>query len=249
MHMANKKIRLGVNIDHIAFIKTSRDTLYPNLLDAVRISEDAGADLITIHLREDRRHIQDKDATDIRQYAKVLNFEMANTDEMIKFAMELKPDYCCIVPEKREEKTTEGGLNLTSYSNTQLKELELTISNFKMNNIKTSLFIDPNHESINIAADVGTELVELHTGKYANLFNTIDEFEALAAVSSASDYAHAKNLLVNAGHGLNYENLSEICKLDPINEINIGHAIISQAVFTGLSDAIKKIISIINKND
>ena len=106
MHMANKKIRLGVNIDHIAFIKTSRDTLYPNLLDAVRISEDAGADLITIHLREDRRHIQDKDATDIRQYAKVLNFEMANTDEMIKFAMELKPDHCCIVPEKREEKTT-----------------------------------------------------------------------------------------------------------------------------------------------
>ena len=249
MHMANKKIRLGVNIDHIAFIKTSRDTLYPNLLDAVRISEDAGADLITIHLREDRRHIQDKDATDIRQYAKVLNFEMANTDEMIKFAMELKPDYCCIVPEKREEKTTEGGLNLTSYSNTQLKERELTISNFKMNNIKTSLFIDPNHESINIAADVGAELVELHTGKYANLFNTIDEFEALEEVSSASNYAHSKNLLVNAGHGLNYENLSEICKLDHVNEINIGHAIISQAVFTGLSDAIKKIISIMNKND
>ena len=249
MYMANRKIRLGVNIDHIAFIKTSRETLYPNLLDAVRISEDAGADLITIHLREDRRHIQDKDATDIRQYAKVLNFEMANTDEMIRFAMELKPDYCCIVPEKREEKTTEGGLNLTSYSDTQLKKLELTISNFKINNIKTSLFIDPSHESINIATDVGAELVELHTGKYANLFNTIDEFEALEEVSSASKYAHAKNLLVNAGHGLNYENLSEICKLDHINEINIGHAVISQAVFTGLSDAIKKIISIINKND
>ena len=104
--MANPKIRLGVNIDHIAFIKTSRDTMYPNLLDAVRISEDAGADLITIHLREDRRHIQDKDATEIRKYAKVLNFEMANTKDMIDFAINLKPNFCCIVPEKREEKTT-----------------------------------------------------------------------------------------------------------------------------------------------
>ena len=122
--MANKKIRLGVNIDHIAFIKKSRDTLYPNLLDAVRIAEHAGADLITIHLREDRRHIQDKDALDIRQYAKVLNFEMANTVEMIQFAITLKPDFCCIVPEKREEKTTEGGLSLSSYTDKQIASLK-----------------------------------------------------------------------------------------------------------------------------
>jgi len=247
--MANKKIRLGVNIDHIAFIKTSRDTMYPNLLDAVRISEDAGADLITIHLREDRRHIQDNDALDIRKYAKVLNFEMAHTDEMIKFATDLKPDFCCIVPEKREEKTTEGGLSLKTYSDKKLALLEKTISDFKLNNIKTSLFIDPNTESIDISKNVGAELVELHTGRYANLFNTIDEFDCLEEIISASKYAHSKGLLVNAGHGLNYENLTEICKLEYINEINIGHAIIAQAVFTGLKDAIKKIISIINNCD
>ena len=247
--MANKKIRLGVNIDHIAFIKKSRDTLYPNLLDAVRISELAGADLITIHLREDRRHIQDKDALDIRQYAKVLNFEMANTVEMIQFAIDLKPDFCCIVPEKREEKTTEGGLSLSSYTNKQIVSLKTTIADFRNHKIKTSLFIDPDNKSIDIAKDVGADLVELHTGKYANQFNTINEFEALEEITSASRYAHSKDLLVNVGHGLNYENLSEICKLDYINEVNIGHAIIAQAVFTGLDDAIKKIISIINNCD
>lgn len=247
--MANKKIRLGVNIDHIAFIKKSRDTLYPNLLDAVRISEHAGADLITIHLREDRRHIQDKDALDIRQYAKVLNFEMANTVEMIQFAIDLKPDFCCIVPEKREEKTTEGGLSLSSYTNKQIVSLKTTIADFRNHKIKTSLFIDPDNRSIDIAKDVGADLVELHTGKYANQFNTINEFEALEEITSASRYAHSKDLLVNVGHGLNYENLSEICKLDYINEVNIGHAIIAQAVFTGLDDAIKKIISIINNCD
>ena len=247
--MANKKIRLGVNIDHIAFIKKSRDTLYPNLLDAVRISEHAGADLITIHLREDRRHIQDKDALDIRQYAKVLNFEMANTVEMIQFAIDLKPDFCCIVPEKREEKTTEGGLSLSSYTDKQIASLKTTIADFRNHKIKTSLFIDPDNRSIDIAKDVGADLVELHTGKYANQFNTINEFEALEEITSASRYAHSKDLLVNAGHGLNYENLSEICKLDHINEVNIGHAIIAQAVFTGLDDAIKKIISIINNCD
>ena len=247
--MANKKIRLGVNIDHIAFIKKSRDTLYPNLLDAVRISEHAGADLITIHLREDRRHIQDKDALDIRQYAKVLNFEMANTVEMIQFAIDLKPDFCCIVPEKREEKTTEGGLSLSSYTDKQIASLKRTITDFRNNKIKTSLFIDPDNRSIDIAKDVGADLVELHTGKYANQFNTINEFEALEEITSASRYDHSKDLLVNVGHGLNYENLSEICKLDHINEVNIGHAIIAQAVFTGLNDAIKKIISIINNCD
>ena len=247
--MANKKIRLGVNIDHIAFIKKSRDTLYPNLLDAVRISENAGADLITIHLREDRRHIQDKDALDIRQYAKVLNFEMANTVEMIQFAIDLKPDFCCIVPEKREEKTTEGGLSLSSYTDKEITSLKTTIADFRNHKIKTSLFIDPDNRSIDIAKDVGADLVELHTGKYANQFNTINEFEALEEITSASRYAHSKDLLVNVGHGLNYENLSEICKLDHINEVNIGHAIIAQAVFTGLDDAIKKIISIINNCD
>ena len=241
--------RLGVNIDHVATIRNARGEAHPSPLKISKQAINFGADSITIHLREDRRHIQDKDALDIRQYAKVLNFEMANTTEMIEFAINLKPDFCCIVPEKREEKTTEGGLSLSSYTDKQLASLKKTISDFKNHKIKTSLFIDPDIRSIDIAGDVGADLVELHTGKYANQFNTINEFESLEEVTSASRYAHSKGLLVNVGHGLNYENLSEICKLDHINEVNIGHAIIAQAVFTGLNDAIKKIISIINNCD
>ena len=127
--MTNNRIRLGVNLDHIAFIKKSRDTLYPSLSDAIKITEEAGADLITIHLREDRRHIQDADAIEVRNCAKFLNFEMAHTDEMVNFALKLKPDFCCIVPEKREEKTTEGGLNLKQLSDEQLSIFKNNISN------------------------------------------------------------------------------------------------------------------------
>jgi pyridoxine 5-phosphate synthase len=226
--MKTKRVRLGVNLDHIAFIKKSRDTLYPSLADAVKITEDAGADLITIHLREDRRHIQDSDAFEVRECAKVLNFEMAHTSEMIDFALKLKPDFCCIVPEKREEKTTEGGLNLKSLKALDLDLFKTNISRLREAGIKTSLFIDPNKESVELSKELGAELIELHTGHYANKFNSIDEF---------------------AGHGLNCENLAQICEIPHIQELNIGHSIISQAVFTGLNDAIEKIISIINNCD
>ena len=247
--MKTKRVRLGVNLDHIAFIKKSRDTLYPSLADAVKVTEDAGADLITIHLREDRRHIQDADAFEDRECAKVLNFEMAHTPEMIDFALKLKPDFCCIVPEKREEKTTEGGLNLKDLNPSNLELFKNNISKLRGVGIKTSLFIDPNKESVKLSKELGAELIELHTGHYANKFNSIDEFDALGDLSMASNYANELGLLVNAGHGLNSENLAQICEIPHIQELNIGHSIISQAVFTGLKDAIEKIISIINNCD
>ena len=152
--MRNRKIKLGVNLDHIAFIKKSRDTMYPNLADAVKITEEAGADSITIHLREDRRHIQDKDAIEIRECAKVLNFEMANTTEMIDFALKLKPDYCCIVPEKRDEKTTEGGLILPSTNTLKFKNFSDNIKKLSNEGIKVSLFIDPNIESVQLSKNI-----------------------------------------------------------------------------------------------
>ena len=247
--MKTKRVRLGVNLDHIAFIKKSRDTLYPSLADAVKVTEDAGADLITIHLREDRRHIQDADAFEVRECAKVLNFEMAHTSEMVDFALKLKPDFCCIVPEKREEKTTEGGLNLKDLNPSNLELFKNNISKLRGVGIKTSLFIDPNKESVKLSKELGAELIELHTGHYANKFNSIDEFDALGDLSMASNYANELGLLVNAGHGLNSENLAQICEIPHIQELNIGHSIISQAVFTGLKDAIEKIISIINNCD
>lgn len=247
--MRNKKIKLGVNLDHIAFIKKSRDTMYPNLADAVRITEEAGADSITIHLREDRRHVQDKDAIEIRECAKVLNFEMANTSEMIDFALKLKPDYCCIVPEKRDEKTTEGGLILPSTNTLKFKNFSENIEKLSNEGIKVSLFIDPNVESVQRSKDLGANIIELHTGHYANEFNTINEFEMIDNIVSSAEFADKLGLLVNAGHGLNYENLNQVCKIQSLNELNIGHSIISQAVFTGLKDAIVKIISIINNSD
>ena len=247
--MKNNRIRLGVNLDHIAFIKKSRDTLYPSLADAVKITEDAGADLITIHLREDRRHIQDSDAFEVRECAKILNFEMAHTDEMIEFATKLRPDFCCIVPEKREEKTTEGGLNLKTLTSSELDLFKKNINRLTRANIQTSLFIDPDIESVRLSKELGAKMIELHTGHYANKFNSIDEFDALENLTSASSYAHKTGLLVNAGHGLNSENIIQICDIPHIHELNIGHAIISQAVFTGLKDAIEKIISIINNCD
>ena len=247
--MRNRKIKLGVNLDHIAFIKKSRDTMYPNLADAVKITEEAGADSITIHLREDRRHIQDKDAIEIRECAKVLNFEMANTSEMIDFALKLKPDYCCIVPEKRDEKTTEGGLILPSTNTLKFKNFSDNIKKLSSAGIKVSLFIDPNIESVQLSKELGAGIVELHTGHYANEFNTINEFEMIDNITSSAEFADKLDLLVNAGHGLNYENLNQLCKIQSLNELNIGHSIISQAVFTGLKDAIEKIISIINNCD
>jgi len=240
--------RLGINIDHIAFIKKARNTAYPSLIESVQIAEEAGADLITIHLREDRRHIQDQDVIDIRNKAKVLNLEMAHTDEMIGIALKIKPDFCCIVPEKRQELTTEGGLNLINLKKlNQLDKLEDTISNFNHNKIKTSLFIDPNLEQIELAKEINASLIELHTGDYANHSET-NPNPYLKSLKESLKLGLEKGLQVNAGHGLNYENTRPFCKLG-FNELNIGHAIIARSVFVGLKDAIREMMSIIKSCD
>ena len=242
------KIRLGVNIDHIAFIKKSRGTKYPDLIEAVEVCEKEGVDLITIHLREDRRHIQNQDVIDIRNNAKFLNLEMAHTDEMIDIALNVKPNFCCIVPEKREELTTEGGLDLLGMNAVSLKKLQNTISVFKKNDIKTSLFIDPDEKQIQIAKDLEATLIEIHTGAYANSCSTDESKFLLDRLKKACDFAIKKDFLVNAGHGLNYENVKPVCKL-PFNELNIGHAIIAKSVFVGLKDAIRQMISIMRSCD
>ena len=243
-----KKIKLGVNIDHIAFIKKSRDTDYPDLAEAVSVCQASGADSITIHLREDRRHVQDNDAILIRKHSKILNFEMANTLEMVDFALNLKPNYCCIVPEKRDERTTEGGLSLTSLSEEKKDNLANNINLLKKNKIEVSLFIDPLEEEIKIAKDLGAQAVELHTGTYAN--SRSDQMRnELEKLIKSSNYAHNISLKVNAGHGLHSDNILEICKIPNINELNIGHSIIADSIFLGLSDAIKKIKRIISNCD
>ncbi len=237
--MKKNNIRLGVNIDHIATIRTNRNTDYPSLIDAVNIAEQNGADLITIHLREDRRHIQDQDLFDIRPFAKTLNLEMALTKEMIDICMAAKPDYCCIVPEKREELTTEGGLDIISMSSNQFDLLSSSINKFQNNQIKVSLFIDPVLSQIDYAIKSGARCIELHTGAYANAINSEIENKELNRIKVAAQYAAESKLQVHAGHGLNLSNLSNICKIPGIEELNIGHAIIADSIFKGFKQAVK----------
>ena len=246
--MEKNNIRLGVNIDHIATIRTNRNTTYPSLVDAVNIAEQNGADLITIHLREDRRHIQDQDLFDIRSIAKTLNLEMALTNEMIDICMAAKPDYCCIVPEKREELTTEGGLDIIGMSSDQFNLLSNSIDKFQNNKIKVSLFIDPDISQIDYAIKSGAKCIELHTGSYANAMNSDIENKELNRIKVAAQFASESKLQVHAGHGLNLSNLSDICKIPEIEELNIGHAIIADSIFKGFKQAVKDFRSAIDND-
>ena len=247
--MTKSSILLGVNIDHVAFIKKSRETSYPDLIQAVKVCENSGADSITIHLREDRRHIQDNDAILIRQHCKKLNFEMANTDEMIAFALELKPNFCCFVPENRDEKTTEGGLALNEMTEIQEKLFKKNIERLKEAGIEVSLFIDPDEQSIIKSKEFGATSVELHTGPYAESYESNNYQSEFKKLFDAANFANDFSLKVNAGHGLNYSNLKQILKLPHLNELNIGHAIIAESVFIGLDGAIKNIKRIIDNSD
>lgn len=247
--MTKSSILLGVNIDHVAFIKKSRETSYPDLIQAVKVCENSGADSITIHLREDRRHIQDNDAILIRQHCKKLNFEMANTDEMIAFALELKPNFCCFVPENRDEKTTEGGLALNEMTEIQEKLFKKNIERLKEAGIEVSLFIDPDEQSVIKSKEFGATSVELHTGPYAVSYESNNYQSEFKKLIDAANFANDFSLKVNAGHGLNYSNLKQILKLPHLNELNIGHAIIAESVFIGLDGAIKNIKRIIDNSD
>ena len=227
-------IFLGVNIDHIATLRQARGTKYPSLIDAALICENSGADSITLHLREDRRHIQDNDVIELKSRLKTkMNLEMAATDEMLKIASNVLPEDCCLVPEKRQELTTEGGLDVAS----QIVRMKEVCSQLSSNNIKTSLFIDADKRQIDAAAECGAPIIEIHTGHYADAASKDESEFELKRISDACEYAVSLGIQVNAGHGLTLLNTTAVAKIESIVELNIGHSIISRALFVGLANA------------
>jgi pyridoxine 5-phosphate synthase len=240
-----KKTRLGVNIDHVATIRNARGENYPEPVKAALIAQNSGADSITIHLREDRRHIKDVDLKKIKKKIKVpLNMEMAPTNEMIKIAMKLKPHFVCIVPENRKEITTEGGLNLIK----NIEKIKKIIYKLKKQSIRTSLFIEPKTADILLAKKIMSDCVELHTGKYCDLVNKKKNYrKEFLRIKKAALLAHSIGLEVHAGHGLTYISAQKISKIKMISELNIGHFLISESIFNGLSNTIKNFKRIINK--
>ncbi|MDD5275707.1 MAG: pyridoxine 5'-phosphate synthase [Methylovulum sp.] len=228
-------ILLGVNIDHVATLRQARGTRYPEPVQAALVAEQAGADGITAHLREDRRHIQDRDIFLLKDLLHTrLNLEMAVTDEMVAIARQVKPAACCLVPEKRAELTTEGGLDVVA----NLARLQSACAALAEASIDVSLFIDPDVIQIDAAVKAGAPVIELHTGRYADAGNRILQAEELARIQQAARYAHSIGLQVNAGHGLNFYNVEAICAIPEIVELNIGHAIIAQALFSGLAQTV-----------
>ena len=235
---------LGLNIDHVATIRQARGGIEPDPVAAAAIAELAGADAITVHLREDRRHINDRDVKLIKQTIKTrLNLEMAATDEMQKIALEIMPYSITLVPEKRQELTTEGGLDVV----VQKEHLNEYIKPLIDNGIIISLFIDPDFSQVEASAEIGAQFIELHTGQYAEAFNTPEEEPAFRNLENAAKSADELGLRVNAGHGLNYQNVKRILKINNIEELNIGHSIISKAVFDGLDKAVRDMKYILDK--
>lgn len=234
--MKKNQIRLGVNIDHVATIRNARGGMHPNPVDAAILAQKSGADGITVHLREDRRHIRDEDLTALKQEITLpINLEMAATEEMLAIALKTKPNAVCIVPEKRREITTEGGLDVIKYS----KKLTKMIKKLHEENIRVSLFIAPDQLQIEESAKIGADIVELHTGEYCH--QTAQKRKAeLKKIINAAKLAHSLNLECHAGHGLDYETAQEIAQINEIVELNIGHFLIGEAVFEGLDKVIKK---------
>ena len=227
-------IFLGVNIDHIATLRQARGTKYPSLIEAARICEESGADSITLHLREDRRHIQDDDVEALKQSLTTkMNLEMAATDEMLKIATNISPEDCCLVPEKRQELTTEGGLDVVS----QLSRMKEVCAELSSNHIKTSLFIDAEKDQIDAAVECSAPIIEIHTGHYANASNNEELNLELQRIIKACEYAHSLGLQVNAGHGLTMDNTKAIAAINDMVELNIGHSIIARSLFVGLANA------------
>ena len=228
-------ILLGVNIDHVATLRNARGTKYPDPVHAAEIAERAGAAGITIHLREDRRHIKDRDVRILRETLQTrMNLEMAVTDEMVAIALETQPEFVCLVPEKREELTTEGGLNVVG----QLEKVKAATQALSKAGIKVSLFIDADKEQIDAAVECGAPFIELHTGAYADAETEEGQQGELKKIAAGASYAASKGLIVNAGHGLTYHNVEAIAALPEIYELNIGHSIMGRAVFDGLEKAV-----------
>lgn len=233
---------LGVNIDHVATLRNARGGSEPDPIHAAEICEANGATSITAHLREDRRHIKDKDIQALTKVIKTnLNLEMAVTDEMQKFALKIKPHSVCLVPEKRQEVTTEGGLDVVG----QLNKITKFILPLKQAGILVSLFIDPTRDQVIASAKSGAQFVELHTGQYSLAFGTPDETEEFEKLKESTELAQSFGLKVNAGHGLNYQNVHRMRQIYGIYELNIGHSIISRALFTGLDKAVSDMSSLV----
>ena len=230
----DNRIFLGVNIDHVATLRQARGTSYPRPAEAAYLAERAGADSITVHLREDRRHIQDHDLDEINEIMTThMNLELAVTDEMIAIARRVEPSDVCLVPEKREELTTEGGLDVAG----QVDRIGAACAELGDAGIRVSLFIDPDRAQIDAALAAGAPVVELHTGRYADTEGD-EQATELERIADAARYGHEKGLVINAGHGLHYQNVKPIARIPEIVELNIGHAIVARAVFDGLAGAV-----------
>ena len=230
-------IKLGINIDHVATLRQARGTKYPSVVEAALRAEQAGADSITLHLREDRRHMQDEDIFAIRPLLQTkMNLELAATDEMIAIASRVKPQDVCIVPERREERTTEGGLNLKeSYDH-----LYRATQNLTEEGSRVSLFIAPDLKDIDLAKKMGAPVIEIHTGSYADAEDEVTKQKEFKRVKAAAEHALSLGLIVNAGHGLHYHNVNLIAAIPGIEELNIGHAIVAHALFVGWDNAIRE---------
>lgn len=229
-------IFLGVNIDHVATLRQARGTRYPDPVQAAIDAEEAGADGITLHMREDRRHIQKRDVRMIKAVLQTrMNLELAITDAMLHFAEEIQPEHACLVPEKREELTTEGGLDVV----THFKTVAQAVKRLQANGSEVSLFIDPDCKQIDAALETGATTIELHTGCYADAKNATIQAEEFKRIRQAAEYAANLKLIVNAGHGLHYHNVQPIAAIQQFHELNIGHAIVARALSCGFKEAVK----------
>lgn len=235
--MANQKLKLGVNIDHVATLRQARGTTYPSMVKAANLCESAGAEGITVHLREDRRHIQDADVRTLRKSVGVpLNLEMVNAEEIVDIAVDVLPDEVCMVPEKREELTTEGGLDVAGQS----AAISQTVKRLQSAGIVVSLFIEPDELQIRAAADSGAEYIELHTGTYCDsMVAAVMDAEHDRLIAGAR-FASELGLKVNAGHGINLQNIAGILDIPHLDVLNIGHSIVAHAVFVGLENAVRE---------
>jgi pyridoxine 5-phosphate synthase len=233
----NRKRLLGVNIDHVATIRQARGTRYPEPVQAALIAEQAGADSITLHLREDRRHIQDRDVHLLAEVLQThMNLEMAATEEMLRIACEVRPSYCCLVPERREELTTEGGLDAAA----QIDTLRDYCAQLAEAGIKVSLFLDADERQLEAAAEIGVPVIEIHTGHYAEERHPERKQAELARIAQAARHGQRLGLQVNAGHGLDYHNVQAVAAIPELVEFNIGHAIVARAIFHGLAEAVRE---------
>jgi pyridoxine 5-phosphate synthase len=238
------RVLLGVNIDHVATLRQARGTRYPDPIQAALLAEEAGADGITIHPREDQRHIQERDVLLLKETLQTrMNLEMAVTERMLDLANKVRPPHCCLVPEKREELTTEGGLDVVSQES-KIKEACIRLTEYKS---EVSLFIDADKAQIDAAVRCGAPAIEIHTGHYADCLDAKSQLEELQKIIEGVHYARSLGLIVNAGHGLHYHNTHAIAAIDGINELNIGHSIIARAIFTGLKEAVTEMRLLIEK--